>query len=159
MEIRKIKLHDNVAVAKLIRDILEDMGVPKVGTAYADKALDNMFSAYQHPKHVFFVADKKEGIAGCAGIAPLWGDDGNLCELQKMYVHESMRGKGLANQLLERCFATAIEYGFEGCYLETLPNMDAAQRLYLKNGFRYIDKALGNTGHHACSVRMLKMFQ
>ena len=42
------------------------------------------------------------------------------------------------------------------CYIETMPNMISAQKLYLKKGFEYIDKPMGNTGHTACPVWMLK---
>ena len=128
MEIRKIKKEDNGQVAHLIRSILKDMGVPKVGTAYADKA-------------------------------PLDNYAGNLCELQKLYVASRYRGKGLAKKVLGACFKAAKDFGFEGCYLETLPNMEAAQQLYLKNGFEYLKEPLGETGHSACSVRMLKTFK
>jgi putative acetyltransferase len=34
--------------------------------------------------------------------------------------------------------------------------MEAAQKLYNKVGFEYLDKPLGNTGHTSCPVWMLK---
>jgi putative acetyltransferase len=34
--------------------------------------------------------------------------------------------------------------------------MKAAQKLYLKNDFKYIDGPIGNTGHYSCPVHMLK---
>ena len=45
--IREIKTKDDGQVAKLIRAVLVEMGVPKVGTAYADKALDEMTKGNQ----------------------------------------------------------------------------------------------------------------
>ena len=42
------------------------------------------------------------------------------------------------------------------CYLETLPNMIAAQRFYEKYGFVRIDEPLGDTGHFECDVRYIK---
>ena len=50
----------------------------------------------------------------------------------------------------------AKEFGFESCYLETMPYMMAAQKLYKRNGFTSLDKPVGNTGHYACNVWMLK---
>jgi putative acetyltransferase len=41
-------------------------------------------------------------------------------------------------------------------YLESFPDMKEAIRLYEQNGFRYLDKPLGNTGHYACNVWMVK---
>ncbi len=38
--IREIQKADNESVAKVIRSVLEEFNVPKVGTAYADPQLD-----------------------------------------------------------------------------------------------------------------------
>ena len=46
--------------------------------------------------------------------------------------------------------------GFSRCYLETTDILKAAIGLYEKLGFEFIDKALGNTGHSDCEIRMLK---
>ena len=42
ISIREIEKKDDVQMAKVIRAVLIEMGVPKVGTAYADQALDTM---------------------------------------------------------------------------------------------------------------------
>ncbi|MEO0570868.1 MAG: GNAT family N-acetyltransferase [Bacteroidota bacterium] len=158
MEIRKIRETDNQQVAFLIRSILEGMKVPKKGTAYADAALDDMYRSYQKPKSIFYVVDLQGEIIACGGIAPLEHYEGHLCELQKMYVSTVHRGKGLAQKIMLACLGAALNFGFEGCYLETLPFMEVAQMLYQKNGFKYLKEPLGNTGHTACTVRMLKEF-
>lgn len=155
-KIREIKFEDNEQVAKVIRKVLEDMGVPKVGTAYADKALDDMYKEYDVPRATYFVVEHEGNIIGCAGIAQLQNYKGNVCELQKMYFLEEARGKGIGSEMIQICLQRAKEYGFDECYLETMPYMEAAQKLYKKNGFEYIDAPLGNTGHYSCPVWMLK---
>jgi len=154
--IREITPEDNAQVAQVIRKVFEDMGVPKVGTAYADKALDDMYSNYNVPKAAYFVVEYDGKVIGCAGVAQLDNYDGNVCELQKMYFLEEARGKGLGAKMIEACLQKAKEFGFEACYLETMPYMEAAQKLYKKNGFEYIDAPMGNTGHYSCPVWMLK---
>ena len=155
-KIREISPEDNEQVAKVIRKVLEDMGVPKVGTAYADNALDDMYAEYDVPKATYFVVEHDGKIIGCAGIAPLQNYAGNVCELQKMYFLEEARGKGIGSEMMQVCLQRAKEFGFDECYLETMPYMAAAQKLYIKNGFEYIDAPLGNTGHYSCPVWMLK---
>ncbi|AWX46386.1 putative N-acetyltransferase YjgM [Flagellimonas maritima] len=155
-KIRKITRSDNAEVAQVVREVLLEMGVPKVGTAYADKALDDMYAAYDMPKATYFVIEDEGKIIGCAGIAQLDNYEGNICELQKMYFLEEARGRGLGSKLIDICLEKAREYGFEHCYLETMPYMKAAQNLYKKNGFEYIDAPMGNTGHYSCPVWMLK---
>ncbi|ADY31114.1 GNAT family N-acetyltransferase [Cellulophaga lytica] len=153
--IRPILQKDNEAVAEVIRQVLVDLGVPKVGTAYADKALDCMYENYNVPKATYFVAEVNGKILGCAGVAQLENYKGNVCELQKMYFLEEARGKGLGSKMMNACIAKAKYYRFNKCYLETMPYMKDAQKLYKKTGFEYINERMGDTGHYSCPVFML----
>ena len=155
-KIREIQPCDNKQVASVIRKVLVDLGVPKIGTAYADKALDHMFENYNVPKATYFVVEDKGMVIGCAGVAQLENYEGNVCELQKMYFLEEARGRGLGSRIIDICLQRAKEYGFEKCYLETMPYMNDAQKLYKKRGFEYINAPMGNTGHYSCPVWMLK---
>lgn len=154
--IREIKLEDNAALSKVIRDVIVEMGAPTCGTAYADKATDTMFETYQKERAIYFVLEIDGKIAGGAGISPLDNYDGTVCELQKMYFLKEARGKGLGNLMIDKCLQKAKELGFEKCYLETLPYMVDARKLYAKKGFTNIDGPLGNTGHYSCDVWMIK---
>lgn len=154
--IREIKSTDNIAIAKVIRDVFEELNVPKVGTAYEDKATDEMFENFQKPTSAYYVVEHQNKVVGGAGIAKLDNYDGNVCELQKMYFAPIARGKGMGKLLIEKCLQTAVDFGFESCYLETMPYMHAAKAVYKRNGFKNLEKPLGNTGHYSCSVWMLK---
>lgn len=154
--IREIQKKDNPAIASIVRDVLMEMGAPKVGTAYADPYLDSLFEVYAIPKAVYFVIEKNENIIGGAGIMQLENSEENICELQKMYLLPEGRGLGLGKELIDKCIDKASEFGFESCYIETMTYMEDAQKLYKKVGFYYLDKPLGNTGHSSCPVWMLK---
>ena len=153
--IRPIQPKDNAGVAKIIRSVLEDFNVPKVGTAYADKALECMFETYDVPRAIYFVLEADGNLIGGGGIAQLDHYDGNVCELQKMYFLPEARGKGLGTQMIDKCLQKAKEFGYEQCYLETMDYMKAAQKLYRKYGFQYLDGPMGDTGHYACGVNMI----
>lgn len=154
--IREIKPTDNLDISKVIRSVLLEMGAPKIGTAYEDEATDKMFETYQKEKLAYFVLEYKNKVIGGAGIAKLDNYEGNVCELQKMYFLPIARGKGLGAKLISKCLEKAKEFGFESCYLETMPYMQAARKLYEKMGFQNLEKPLGNTGHYSCNVWMLK---
>ncbi|SIS65715.1 putative acetyltransferase [Zobellia uliginosa] len=153
--IRNIRKEDNEQVAVLIRKVLVDLGAPKVGTAYADVTLDSMFENYDRPRAAYFVVEENDKILGCAGVAQLDNCDDNICELQKMYFLEEARGRGIGSEMLRICLEKAREFNFKKVYLETMPYMKAAQKLYEKMGFEYIDKPMGDTGHYSCPVYML----
>lgn len=97
---RPIQKADNAVVAKIVRSVLEDFGVPKIGTAYADKSLDNMFEAYENSKAAYFVVELDGRVVGGAGIAQLENYDGSVCELQKMYFLPEARGLGIGLSLI-----------------------------------------------------------
>jgi len=155
-KIREIQPEDNPKIAQAIRDILIEFGVPKVGTAYADKILDTLYEAYQFKKAIYYVIEKNGEIYGGAGIKQLDNFEGNVCELQKMYFLPEARGCGLGSKMMEICLQKAKEYGFEQCYLETLPYMEDARKLYRKVGFKDLDAPMGDTGHYSCNLWMLK---
>ena len=154
--IREIKPNDNQQIAKVIRNVLTEFGAPKVGTAYEDKATDEMFETYQKNKTAYYVVEYQQKIVGGVGFADLPGFENLICELQKMYFLPIARGKGLGSKLISFCLSKAKEQGFKQCYLETMPYMDAARALYAKNGFINLEKPMGNTGHYSCNVWMLK---
>lgn len=154
--IREIKKEDNQSVAQLIRSVFDEMEIPKTGTAYEDPGLDLMFEQYNKPQSVYFVVETEGEITGCCGIAPLENGDSTICELQKMYFLPKTRGLGIGGKIMEKCLKKAKSFGFEKCYIETMPFMHAAQKLYKKSGFRYLDAPMGSTGHISCPVWMLK---
>ena len=154
--IRKIQPQDNPHIAALIRQVLIEHDAPKVGTAYADISLDMLSEVYSVPNSVYYIVEAQGKVIGGCGIALLENGDTTICELQKMYFAPEARRTGLASQLLQKCLDAAKGFGYSQCYLETLPNMEAAQKLYAKFGFTYLDMPLGNTGHSSCPVWMIK---
>ena len=156
MTIREIQANDNAEIAKVIRQVFIDNALPKTGTAYEDQHLDSLFEVYNQPRAVYFVVENDQKIIGGCGVAQLDNCKDNICELQKMYFLPEARGIGMGTKMMHLCLEKAAEFGFESCYLETLPKMVAAQKLYKKAGFEYLEQPLGNTGHSTCPVWMLK---
>jgi putative acetyltransferase len=154
--IREIQPEDNQQIAAVIRAVLIELGVPKVGTAYADKALDMMFENYNKPTSAYYVVDFDGKIIGGSGVAQLDNYEGSICEFQKMYFLPEARGLGLGSEMIAICLDKAKKFGFEKCYLETMPYMQSAKALYKKNGFVSLDKPVGDTGHYSCNVWMIK---
>ena len=154
--IRKIKEEDNLEIQGILSSVMREFDVPETGTALADPELKNMFQSYQAYKSSYYVILKNNSLVGGAGISKLKNSNDNTCELQKMYFLKEARGKGLGNLMIDLCLKSALEYGFKKCYIETMYNMNKAQSLYLKKGFSYLQKPLGNTGHCSCPIWMIK---
>ena len=156
MLIRPINESDNKHISVILREVLIEMDIPRIGSAYEDPEINNMYESYQSKRSIYFVVEENNKILGGAGINQLKNGDINICELQKMYFHKSIRGRGIGDKMIELCLNFAVESNYKKCYIETMPNMVDAQKLYKKKGFKYIDNPLGNTGHTACPIWMLK---
>lgn len=157
-KIREITPADNTEVAVVIRKVLIEMGVPKVGTAYEDKSLDDMYAYYDQPAMKYFVVIENNKIIGSAGIGPLPGEP-EVCELQKMYFLPEARGRGIGAEMMQICLNYAKEAGYKKCYLETMPYMEHARKLYARTGFQPLNGPMGNTGHYNCSVWMIRSLE
>jgi putative acetyltransferase len=157
LSLRPIFLEDNFGVAALIRRVMPEFGAGGEGFAIHDAEVDEMFQAYSRPRSQYFVLVEEDGsVVGGGGIAPLAGGDPSVCELRKMYFLGEARGLGFGQKLMDLCLKSAREFGFHQCYLETLVSMEAAGKLYLKNGFRELNAPMGNTGHFSCDHWLVK---
>ena len=154
ISIRKIEIKDNSSIASVIRKCLEEFGANKPGTVYYDETTDNLFKLFSINKSVYFVAEHKGQVMGGGGIFPSDGLDEDTCELVKMYLMPEMRNKGLGAMIISRCIEFAKENGYKKIYLESMPELKRAISVYEKFGFNYLQKPMGNTGHHGCSVWM-----
>ena len=73
-----------------------------------------------------------------------------------MYLAKSARGKGFGQKMIAYCIAEAKLKGFAKMYLETMPELKKAVHVYEQFGFDYLTAPLGNSGHNACDIWMLK---
>lgn len=156
VNIRNIAATDNAALAKIIRDIFDEFDIPKEGTVYSDPETDRLYELFRFPGSGYFVAEEDGVILGGCGVFPTQGLPEGCAELVKYYLSNDARGKGIGRALMEQTFAAAKEQGYTQLYLESFPDFDKAVAMYEKAGFRHLDKALGNSGHFACTIWMLK---
>ncbi|MDB5203749.1 MAG: family N-acetyltransferase [Ferruginibacter sp.] len=154
--LRDILPKDNAAIAAVIRGSLEDFNAVKPGTVYFDETTDRLSEVFTAPRSRYFVVEEGGEVIGGAGIFPTQNLPVDTCELVKLYLRADARGKGLGKMLMQACENAAKENGFTMIYLETLPELNIAIPLYEKMGYTYLDKPLGETGHHGCDIWMIK---
>ncbi|MBA2330969.1 MAG: GNAT family N-acetyltransferase [Flavisolibacter sp.] len=154
--IRHIKPEDEAELANVVRSTLKEFGADKPGTVYFDDTTDHLFHVFRQKRSVYFIADNKRKIVGGGGVFPSPGLPDDTCELVKMYLLKEARGIGLGKLLIEKCIAFARESGYKNIYIETMPELKQALKVYEKFDFQYINKPMGNTGHFGCDVWMIK---
>jgi putative acetyltransferase len=153
---RAVQKTDNAILASLIRAVFIEHDAPRLHTVYSDPTTDDLFGLFQTEKSVLHVAEVDGVIAGCCGICPTEGLPQGYAELVKFYLSAEYRGKGIGKQLIEKCFDNAKQFGYSTIYIESFPNFAQAVHLYNKLGFKQIPNPLGNSGHTACTIWMIK---
>lgn len=156
LKIRPIQKEDNEDLALVIRKALREFKIDKPGTVYTDPTTDHLFELFQKENSKYWVVEKNGTLLGGCGIYPTQGLPKECAELVKLYLSNDVRGEGLGRKLMEKSFLTARELGYKQLYLESLPELEKAVGMYKKLGFKFIDRPLGNSGHYACNVWMIK---
>src|SRR3954466_11487154 len=100
IRIRTIEQSDNSELAKIIRSSLAEFGANKPGTVYYDDTTDHLYELFQQKGSIYYVAVLDNLIVGGAGIFPSDGLPAGICELVKMYLTPSARGKGAGKKLI-----------------------------------------------------------
>lgn len=157
--IRPITAADNAKIAKIIRVNLEHFHLDIPGTAYFDKELDslsNYYGAKPEKREYFIVTDNGGSVIGGVGVAEFDGLD-NCAEIQKLYLSDAAKGKGLGKKLMQIAEEFAENAGYSRLYLETHSNLETAIGLYEKLGFNRIGKPK-NALHSTMNRFYLKEF-
>lgn len=156
IQIREIEASDNARLATIIRQTLAEFGANHPGTVYYDDTTDHLYELFRPPGSVYYVAEMDGELMGGGGIYPTEGLPADTCELVKMYLLPRARGTGLGKRLIEKSIAKAAELGYKKIYLETMPELKQALKVYARFGFQYLEGPMGNSGHTGCSLWMIR---
>jgi putative acetyltransferase len=153
---RNIRQSDNAVLSGIVKGTLAEFGANHPDTVYFDPSTDTLFEVFQKERSTYFIAEMNKEIVGGAGIYPTDGLDKDTCELVKMYLLPHARGIGVGRTLIERCLDYARTAGYKKVYLESMPELRKALKVYEKSGFTYLNGPLGNSGHTGCSLWMIR---
>lgn len=135
--IRPVLPGDTRAVRDLVARVLAEFELV-LDPAGTDADLADIEASYRAGGGEFWVVEDGTGrIVGTCGIWPVPGD-GARCELRKMYLDPSLRGRGMGRQLLETALAHARRLGRTRVELETHHRMTTAMALYEAYDFREV---------------------
>ncbi|MDP3176600.1 MAG: GNAT family N-acetyltransferase [Spirochaetaceae bacterium] len=123
-------------VERYVRSLEIDLSFQEIGSE-----LEDFPSKYSEPQGAFLLAKDGDVIVGCVGLKRL---DDETCEMKRLYVADSHKGKGIGKRLVGAIIAEAIGKSYKKMRLDTLEDMHAAQSLYRGFGFHCISAYVYN---------------
>ena len=101
-----------------------------------ERELAELPGAYAEPDGRLLLARHHDELAGCVALRQL---SERTCEMKRLFVRDTFRGKGIGRLLIEMIIRNAKEIGYERMLLDTLPpRMNDAIALYRSIGFKEI---------------------
>ncbi len=130
--LRPTNNRDCEEITNLVYEVLKEYNL-KPDPAGTDADIRDIEQSYFERGGAFYVLEDEDGsIIGAYGLYPV---DRQTCELRKMYLYSSYRGKGLGKLLLEDALSKARQFGFKRMTLETASVLKEAISLYKNYGF------------------------
>ncbi len=132
--VRAASAEDVPAVKALFVEYAAWIGID-LGFQGFPQELARLPGKYGEPGGALFIAELDGRPCGCVALRRI---DSAVCEMKRLFVRPSIRGKGVGRQLVDCIIQAARDRGYERMRLDTLPSMTAAQSLYGRLGFREI---------------------
>ena len=101
-----------------------------------DEELKSLNQQYYLPNGALIIAYDANKPIAVVGVRQFESDK---AELKRMYTLPDYRGQKIGYQLLAKAITTATELGYKELLLDTLPEMQAAIKLYREFGFETIE--------------------
>ena len=87
---------------------------------------------YSSEESKIFLVKKDSKPVGCAAFRRL---DETVCEMKRVYIQPSARGRNLGKMLVDRVLQEAVISGYKKICLDVLPEFKTALKLYRSYGF------------------------
>lgn len=127
----KLAYHDIDNVRLLFGEYTAMLGVD-LGFQNYDDELHKLPGDYALPHGRLYIANYDDQLAGCIALRPF---DNNCCEMKRLFVRPTFRGKRIGKTLAEKVISDAKEMEYQALLLDTLSSLSSSIALYKKLGF------------------------
>jgi GNAT superfamily N-acetyltransferase len=140
----ELRIEPADAAAQESIDLVESY-LAEINTGFGhrpDERDPNKPADFTPPKGMFLVVRDDGGVAvGCCALRMI---DPVTAEIKRMWLAESIRGRGMGTRLLEAIEQAAVDLGAERAVLDTHESLTAAIALYERAGYVRVERYNAN---------------
>ena len=122
-------------IAKLFEEYKTFLGLD-VSFQPADQTTDEIAKRYGGDGGRLYIAFVNGKAAGCIAFHPM--KDAHDCEIKRLFTRPSFRGHHVGHLLMQRALEDARALGYRCAYLDTVKQLEVANIMYHRMGFREI---------------------
>lgn len=119
---------------RLFREYAKYLGVDLEFQGFSEE-LSNIAYIYGPPMGALLLAKHQGRYVGVVGLRQF---KPGIAEMKRMFVSESWQGRGVGKLLLQSFLAKASKIGYQKVWLDTIPELQSALKLYRSFGFEGI---------------------
>ena len=133
VEIFQVVNSEDIDQARAIfREYEQWLGMSLCFQSFEEEVAD-LPGKYSPPSGRLYLARIDGETVGCIALRPI---EEGICEMKRLFLRDSARGKGIGVALIEKVISDAVEIGYERMRLDTYPpKMGKAVSLYEAHGF------------------------
>jgi putative acetyltransferase len=131
IDIRSYLPEDQTGVIAAVKAAYDSLGYTMDFTEF-DRDLTDIPETYQDSGGEFWVAVDEGLIVGCVGVTR---ESPEVCELHRLYLLPSHKGKGLGRRLIETVISWCRDQGCRELVLWSDIKFETAREVYIRCGF------------------------
>ncbi len=129
--IRPYRPEDSPGVILVVKASYDALGYTMDFSEF-DRDLASIPATYQDSGGQFWVLEDDGLVAGCVGVTR---ETTEICELHRLYLLPSCRGRGLGRRLIEIVISWCRKSGCRELFLWSDIKFEAAREVYIRCGF------------------------
>lgn len=138
-------------IRRLFREYEARLGIDLCFQDFA-REIAELPGKYARPTGRLFLIYLETEAAGCIALRKI---NAETCEMKRLYVRESFRGRRFGKMLIEKLIEEARRVGYKKMRLDTLPDkMPSAVELYKSYGFYEIPPYYNNPHREALFMEL-----
>ncbi len=131
LHLRDYRPEDQPGVVSVIQSVYDDLNYTMDFDNF-DRDLADVPGTYVDSGGAFWVLEGDMEIAGTIGVIP---KDAESCELRRLYLKRTYRGRGWGRRLVQHVIDWAGSHGYRRIFLWSDVLLEAAHHLYARSGF------------------------